>query len=112
MAKKTVRKRSPGRSAEDGTHVTGPDVEKQDADPSPEVQAAASTVHRAETELRKAREAYERVRREAAEQLRQVRQTTLGDLIDGTLKAASKHPGKGLAIAAVIGFLLARLFRR
>lgn len=73
---------------------------------------AADAVRRAREELQKAQELYDKVRQEATEQLEKVRKTTFGDVIDGTLDAVKKHPGAGLTVAAALGFVLGRIFRR
>jgi len=77
-----------------------------------EVDEAAGAVHRAEEELQKAREWYGRVRRDAAEQLKEVRETTVGDLVEATLNGVRRRPAAGLFFAALAGFFLGRLFRR
>lgn len=82
------------------------------ADRSPEVAAAEEAVRRAEAELTKAREAYARLRRQATEQLKQIREKRLGDLVDDGLKLVQEHPGPGVVLAALVGFWLGRLFRR
>ncbi len=89
---------------------------KADAKPAepegPEVRSAADAVRRAKIELEKAQQLYKEVRQEAVERLEKVRQTTVGDVIDGTLEAVRKRPALGLSIAALVGFFLGRLFRR
>jgi ElaB/YqjD/DUF883 family membrane-anchored ribosome-binding protein len=79
---------------------------------SPEVQAAGEAVRRAEAELKKARALYEQVRQQATDRLRQVREKTVGEMVDGTLKLVKKYPGPGVILAALFGFFLGRLFRR
>jgi len=79
---------------------------------SPEVRSAADAVRRAKIELEKAQQLYKEVRQEAVERLEKVRQTTVGDVIDGTLEAVRKRPALGLSVAALVGFFLGRLFRR
>ncbi len=89
--------------------------EKTDADPadrSPKVRSAAGAVGRAEEELEKAKAAYEKIRGEAVDRVRDAREKTLGDLIDGTLNCVKKHPGPGVLFAVLIGFFLGRLFRK
>jgi len=44
-------------------------------------------VRRAKIELEKAQKIYEEVRQQAVERIEKVRQTTVGDMIDGTLDA-------------------------
>ncbi len=90
-----------------------PDETTQPADrESPKVHSAAETVARAEAELKKARKFYESICSEAAEKVKQARETTLGDLAEGTLAAVKRHPGPGVLIAMAVGFFLGRLFRR
>ena len=69
-------------------------------------------VRRAEAELEKAQQLYQKVRQDATERLKAVREKSVGDLIDGTLEVVKRHPGPGLILAAIIGFFLGRLFRR
>ncbi len=112
MAKKNTARPSSEPSGEspsnaDSAEEAGPQVEQ-----SPEVKSAADTVRRVEAELKKAREIYGKVREDAAEQLRKVRETTVGDVIDGTLQTVKRHPGPSVIVAMVIGFFFGRLFRR
>jgi ElaB/YqjD/DUF883 family membrane-anchored ribosome-binding protein len=79
---------------------------------SPEIRSAADAVRRAKIELEKAQKLYAEVRQQAAERLEKVRQTTVGDMIDGTLDAVRKRPALGLSLAAVLGFFVGRMFRR
>ena len=67
---------------------------------------------RAKAELERAKTCYENVRIEAAERLKNVRKTSVGDLIDGTLETVKRHPAAGLGVAALLGFFIGRLFRR
>ncbi len=48
---------------------------------------------------------------QAADKLKQVREKTVGDVIDCTLEAVRKHPGAGLTVAALLGFFLGRLLK-
>ena len=82
------------------------------AESSSDVCSAADAVKRAKAEFERAQAFYETVRQEAAEHLKSVRKTTVGDIIDGTLDGVRRHPGAGLTIAALAGLLLGRLFRR
>ena len=112
MAKKKGGQTSPP-APEGGDNEAGTsDSPYLSVDGAPEVAAAEAAVRRAEAELKKANELYRNVRRQATEQLKQVREKTLGDLIDDTLKLVRKHPGPSVAIATLIGFCLGRLFRR
>ena len=90
---------------ENGTAEPGPDE-------TPEVRAAEEAVSRAKEELKRAQELYVDIRRQATDQIRQVRGKTLGELIDNVLKLVKKHPGPGVVIAGLLGIFLGRLFRR
>ena len=74
--------------------------------------SAADALKRAKAELDKAQAYYEQVRQQAVERVKAVRETSVGDLIDGTLASVRRHPGAGLTIAALVGFLVGRIFRR
>ncbi len=87
-------------------------VAKESSNDSPEVHAADEAVRLAETELKKAQEAYTKIRQEATARLKDVREKTLGDLIDGLLNQVKKHPGPGVVIAMLAGLFLGRIFRR
>jgi ElaB/YqjD/DUF883 family membrane-anchored ribosome-binding protein len=79
---------------------------------SDEVCSAAEALKCAKAELEKAQAFYEKVCQQAAERLKSVRQTSVGDAIDCTLDAVRRHPGTSLTVAASVGFFLGRLFRR
>jgi ElaB/YqjD/DUF883 family membrane-anchored ribosome-binding protein len=72
----------------------------------------AETLRRAKAELEKAHAFYEHVREQAADRIRDVRRKSVGDVLDGTLETVKRHPGASLTAAAVVGYLLGRLFRR
>jgi ElaB/YqjD/DUF883 family membrane-anchored ribosome-binding protein len=83
------------------------------ADRSPsEACSAADALKRAKAEFEKAQAYYEKVRQQAVEGVKAVRQTSVGDMIDGTLEAVRRRPGASLTVAAMVGFFLGRLFRR
>jgi hypothetical protein len=69
-------------------------------------------LRRAKADMDKAHAFYEHVREQAAEHLKEVREKTLGDVLDGTLETVKRHPGASLTLAALLGFLLGRVFRR
>ncbi len=73
---------------------------------------AQEAVEQAEEELARARELYRRVRGRATERLKRLRQTTAGDLVDGTLKLVKEYPGPSVIVAMLIGFFLGRSSRR
>ena len=77
-----------------------------------DVCSAADALKRAKAEFEKAQAYYENLRLQAAERLKSVRATSVGDVIDGTLNSVRRHPGAGLTVAAIVGFFLGRLFRR
>jgi len=85
---------------------------EQDTDRSPRARKAAEAVRRAEAELEKAQQLYQKVRQQATDRLRAIREKSVGDLVDGTLEVVKRHPGPGVIVAALIGFFLGRLFRR
>ena len=109
MGKKKTAK---GSSGPPETNTPAREPAEQDTDRSPKVQKAAEAVRRAEAELEKAQQLYQKVRQEATDRLKAVREKSVGDLIDGTLGLVKKHPGPGMIVAAMIGFFLGRLFRR
>ena len=74
--------------------------------------SAADALRRAKAELEKAQAFYEHVRQQTAERLNAVRETSVGDVLDCTLKTVKRHPGASLTLAALLGFMLGRLFRR
>ena len=72
----------------------------------------AEVLRRAKAEMEKAHAFYEHVREQAAEHLKEVREKSVGDMLDGTLETVKRHPGASLTLAALLGFMLGRLFRR
>ncbi len=83
-----------------------------ESDELPEVKAAADAVRRAQGELETACATYKDVRKEATDQVRKLRESSVGDVVDGTLKVVKTHPALGIGLAALVGFFLGRLFRR
>jgi len=112
MAKKKGKKTSPDAAENGEEKVPSSDDSRPSVDQAPEVEAAAKAVRRAEAELAKAKEFYSQIRQQAVDQLKRVRETTVADVVDGTLKLVKRHPGPSVLVAAVIGFLFGRLFRR
>jgi ElaB/YqjD/DUF883 family membrane-anchored ribosome-binding protein len=82
------------------------------AESNSEVGLAAEALKRAKVEFDQAQAYYETVRKQAAERVKAVRETSVGDIVDGALGAVRRHPGAGLTVAAILGFFLGRLFRR
>ena len=104
-----ARKAANRSSAPKRTNTPAAEKARQDAEQSPEVKNAAEAVCNARAELERAEQLYQKVRQEAVEQLKKVRETTVGDLIDGTLDVVKKHPAAGLIAAGAIGYFLGRL---
>ena len=100
------------KKAQPANEEPTPPVEPVKPEETPEVKAAADAIRRAQAELEKAYETYKQVRKEATDQVRKLRESTVGDVVEGTLKAVKKHPAMGVGIAALVGFFLGRLFRR
>lgn len=89
----------------------------ENSSPAPDQSASeccsrSEALKRAKEEFEKARALYECVRQQAAERVNSVRETTVGEVIDGVLEEVKRHPGTSLVVAALAGFLLGRLFRR
>lgn len=76
------------------------------------VEAAVKQLDSAREQLRKAEAYYEEMKSKAAEQAQQLRETSLGDVVDGVLEFVQKHPGVGVVGAAALGFLLGRTSKR
>ena len=74
--------------------------------------SAAEALKLAKAEFEKAQAYYDKVRQQAVEGVKAVRETSVGDVIDGTLETVRRHPGASLTIAALVGLFLGRLFRR
>ena len=89
------------------TKKTTPAAETPD-----EACSATEALRRAKAELDKAQAFYEEIRQRATDRLKSVREASVGDMLDNTLDAVRRHPGAGLTVAAIIGFLLGRLLRR
>ena len=47
----------------------------------------------------------------ATDKFQEVREKTVGDVIDCTLEAVRKRPGAGVIVAALLGFFLGRLLK-
>lgn len=77
-----------------------------------DVEAAREAVRQAKEQFKDARRAYWHARREAVDQLKQIREMSVGDVVDETLKQVKRYPGPSVLIAALVGFFLGRLFRR
>jgi hypothetical protein len=82
------------------------------AEECPEIHLAAEAVRLAKIELQKAQKYYDDLCRKAADKIRSVRETTVGEVIDQTLEKAKKHPGPSLLISAALGFCLGRWLQK
>jgi len=98
--------------AEKKTAEKPDDQQPEKVDDLPEVKAAAEAIRRAEEELQKACQTYQSLRREATAHVRKLRESSVGEVVDGTLQTVRKHPALGIGLAALLGFFLGRLFRR
>jgi hypothetical protein len=78
----------------------------------PEIHLAAEAVRMAKMELEKAQKFYDDVYRQATDKIKEVRATTVGDLIDKTLVTVKRHPGPSLIVGAAVGFCMGRWFQR
>ncbi len=99
MAKKTTR----GKSAENSSETQADRVD---------VSAAEEALRMARDQLRKAEQAYEDVRAKAAEKIEEVKEKSVGEVIDDGRELVRKYPGISVAAAALAGFFLGRLFSR
>jgi len=77
-----------------------------------ESQAAEESVCPAEHEWERARSCCGAIRRKASDQVKRLRQKSVGEVVDGTLEFVRRHPGPGVIAAVLSGFFLGRLFRR
>ena len=82
------------------------------ADSPDAICSAAETLHRAKAEFEKAGRSTRRSASRPPSGSRPCVGTTVGDVIDCSLRTAKRHPVAGLTIAALLGFWLGRLFRR
>lgn len=100
----------PSAAPSPGDHASGPLGAGEPE--SPEVRDARTAVERAQEELRRAQEVYEDLRRDAVTQLKRIREQTVGELVESGLAFVRKHPGPGVVLGAIVGFILGRFFRR
>ncbi len=87
-------------------------LEHDHLDEQPQVRTAADTLRAAQEELRRAEAQYHKVRQQAAEKIEEIRDTTVGEMVDGALDVVRKHPGPSLLAAAALGFLFDRWLRK
>ena len=85
---------------------------KSAAEDSKEVSAAAEALKAAQEELKRAQENYHRLREQAAEKVDEIRDTTVGEVVDGALEVVRKYPGSSLLAAFAAGFVVDRWLRK
>lgn len=107
MAKTKSNKPAPDHPPNESGGDNGVDDAQQ-----AEITTAEEAVRRAKEELRNAQKAYRKIRLRTIDQLKQIREMSVGEVVDGTLKQVRKHPGPGLLIAVLVGLFLGRIFRR
>jgi hypothetical protein len=73
---------------------------------------AAEAVRIAKLELEKAQKIYEDLRQQAAEKIQEVRERKVGDLVDCTLDAIKKYPGRSLVVSVALGFCAGRWIQK
>lgn len=103
--KKTTRKKTAAKPQ-------SADADRDPIDETPQVRTAADALRAAQDELRRAEAHYQKARRQAAEKLEEIRDTTVGDVVDGALNVVRRHPGPSLLAAMALGFLFDRWLRR
>jgi ElaB/YqjD/DUF883 family membrane-anchored ribosome-binding protein len=82
------------------------------AETSAGIHSVNDAVARARAEFERAQQVYEKYRGQAVEQLRQVRQKTVGEVMDEAVALVRKYPGPSLLIGLLIGFFLGRKISR
>jgi hypothetical protein len=80
-------------------------------DELPPIQAAEAALRRARAEVKRARAHYHSLRLEAEQGIDHVRAGEVGELTDQVLDAVRKHPGPGVLIAMLVGFVIGRIGR-
>jgi ElaB/YqjD/DUF883 family membrane-anchored ribosome-binding protein len=81
-------------------------------DDRPEIQAAEEALREAREKFEQAQRYCRQLRQEAALEIDSLRSANLGDLWDKSLTFVRRNPGAGVCVAAFLGYLLGRLFRR
>jgi ElaB/YqjD/DUF883 family membrane-anchored ribosome-binding protein len=73
---------------------------------------AAETVRIAKLELEKAQKIYEDLRQQATAKVREVREKNVGELVDSTLDAIKKYPGRSMVVSIALGVCVGRWVQR
>jgi len=80
---------------------------------APDATPVEEAIRTAGDDVRKAAEAVCRSFQEgAAEQVKRLREATVGDFVDNALNLVKKYPGPGVLLAILIGFFLGRSLRK
>jgi len=101
-------------TASDERAEAGPAADQAQCDngePS-DLEAAEETLRQAKERLKEARQTYWQLRRQTVEQLKQVREMSVGEAFDCVLKQVKRYPGPSVIVALLAGLFLGRLFRR
>ena len=77
-----------------------------------DIQSATDALAAAREELRKAEARYHDLRERASEKMEEIRETTVGDMVDGALEVVRKYPGQSLLAAFACGFMVDRWLRK
>ena len=96
-----VAKKHPARKTRQQSRRTAAREAEADA-------ASSATARRAKEALQRAESVYADVKQQAAQRTARVRQTTIGDLIDGVERSVRRYPKLAMLIAGAIGFYLGR----
>ena len=114
MAKKKTTSRTSARkktAPKTTTQQAKPQSDDQDAG-SFDIDSAADALAAAREELRKAEARYHQLRERASEKVEEIRETTVGEMVDGALEVVRKYPGQSLLAAFACGFMFDRWLRR
>jgi ElaB/YqjD/DUF883 family membrane-anchored ribosome-binding protein len=107
-----VAKKTKAKPEEKPALKSSTPTSREKAEDHPQVRLAAEAVAQARRELEAAQELYEKFRRQATEKLQALRESTLGDALEGTRCFVKKYPGISVVLGAVLGFCLGRLFQK
>ena len=81
-------------------------------DSSAEIEQAEERLRQAREILREAECAYAEAQKSSSAESQPEAEHSVGELVDGTLELVKKYPGPSVITAAVVGFLLGRIFPR
>jgi hypothetical protein len=73
---------------------------------------AAEAVRIAKLELEKAQKIYEDLRQQATAKVHEVREKKVGELVDSTLDAIKKYPGRSMVVSIALGVCVGRWVQR